>query len=180
MGSVFGFPPRPQAVRVANSGSYLIAHNKIDCGWASPEAQGIGVFSQFAEWPMEHAVVMDNTVTMSPPPGVIFVNLSAGIGISGFTRDNVVANNRIRGRARAALAVDPFKGGIPRNNAFIHNRLDDFSASSADMFIGEGVTDTLLLGQEGTIEDHGVNTVIVPLRSGDDSVEEDGAGRKER
>jgi hypothetical protein len=98
----------------------------------------------------------------------------------GFTSDNVVANNRIRGSARAALAVDPFKGGIPGNNTFINNRLDDFEASSADIFIGEGVTDTLLFGQEGTIEDQGVNTVIVPLREDDDPESRNGAGREER
>jgi hypothetical protein len=157
--------PVPEVIRVVNTGSYVIAHNTIHCEWPDPQAIGIGVFSQIAAWPMEHAVVMDNSVTMSPPPGVIFGDFSAGIDIRGFARDNVVANNRIQGRSRAALSVDPFRGGIPGNNTFILNRLDDFEASTADTFIGEGVTDTLLLGQEGTIEDHGVNTVIVPSSS---------------
>jgi hypothetical protein len=170
----------PEVIRVVNTGSYVIAHNTVHCEWPDPDAKGIGVFSQIAGWPMEHAVVMDNSVTMSPPPGVIFGDLSAGIEIRGFTRDNVVANNRIRGRARAALAVDPFKGGVPGNNAFIHNRLDDFEASSADIVLGGGVTDTLLLGQGGTVEDHGVNTVIVPLREDDDPGSRNGAGRKKR
>jgi hypothetical protein len=171
---------RPDVIRTVNTGSYVIAHNTILCEWPAPDAAGIGVFSQIAAWPMEHAVVRDNSVTMSPPPGVIFIVPSAGIEIMGFTGDNVVANNRIRGSARAALAVDPFKGGIPGNNTFINNRLDDFEASSADIFIGEGVTDTLLFGQEGTIEDQGVNTVIVPLREDDDPESRNGAGREER
>jgi len=154
--------PGSEAIRVVNTGSYVIAHNIVNCEWPDPTAKGIGVFSQFAAWPMEHAVVMDNSVTMSPPPDTTFGDLSAGIDIRGFTRDNVVANNKIRGRAKAALSVDPFKGGIPVNNTFMHNRLDGFEPSSADMFIGEDVSDALLLEQKGTVEDHGVNTVIVP------------------
>jgi hypothetical protein len=155
--------PGPEAIRVVNTGSYVIAHNIIHCEWPDPAARGIGVFSQFAAWPMEHAVVMDNSVTMSPPPGTAFSDLSAGIDIRGFTLDNVVANNRIRGRAKAALSVDPFKGGIPDKNTFMLNRLDDFEASSAEVFIGEGVAGTLLLEQQGTVEDHGMNTVVVPV-----------------
>jgi hypothetical protein len=155
--------PRPEAIRVVNTGSYVIAHNTIDCEWSDPQAIGIGVFSQISAWPMEHAIVTDNDVIMSPPTGTVFGDLSAGIDIRGFTQDNVVENNRIRGRARAALAVDPFKGGTPGNNAFVVNDLDDFEASRADVVVGEGVMNTLLLGQEGTVENHGANTVSMPL-----------------
>jgi hypothetical protein len=166
--------PGSEAIRVVNTGSYVIAHNIIHCAWPDPAAKGVGVFSQYAAWPMEHAVVMDNSVTMSPPPGTTFADFSAGIEIRGFTRDNVVANNKIQGRAKAALSVDPFKGGIPANNTFLLNRLDDFEASSADIFIGEAVTDTLLLGQKGTLEDHGLNTVVVPFQGDDDPGDRDG------
>src|SRR5262245_13660322 len=153
--------PRPEAIRVVNIGSYVIAHNSINCQWPDPEAMGIGVFSQFTEWPMEHAVVLDNEVTMLPPEGTVFGTFSAGIDIRGFAQDNVVANNRIRGRARAALAVDEFRVGIPGNNAFALNRFDDFEPSRADVFVDVGVTDTLILGQKGTVVDNGVNTAIV-------------------
>jgi Right handed beta helix region len=105
--------PGPEAIRVANIGSYLIAHNSIDCRWVDAEAKGIGVFSQIADWPMERAIVVDNDVTMTPPEGTIFGPFSAGINIRGFAQSNVVLNNRIRGRARAALSVEVFKGGIP-------------------------------------------------------------------
>jgi hypothetical protein len=150
-----------QVIRVANIGSYLIAHNSIDCGWAPP-AQGIGVFSQFAEWPMERAIVVDNDVIMSPPEGSVFDLYSAGIWIGGFAQGNVVQDNRIRGRSRAALAVDVFRGGTPANNAFVLNRLDHFEASVADIFVDEGVMNTLIVG-EGTVDDHGTGTVIVRL-----------------
>jgi hypothetical protein len=154
--------PGPEAVRVANIGSYLIAHNSIDCRWADAEAKGIGVFSQFADWPMERAIVVDNDVTMTPPEGTVFGPLSAGINIRGFAQSNVALNNRIRGRARAALSVDAFKGGIPDSNALVLNRFDDFEASVADIFVGDLVTKTRIVGP-GTIEDHGIGTVMEPV-----------------
>ena len=153
---------RPNVIRAVNTGSYVIAHNRILCEWSAPDASGIGVFSQISAWPMENAIVRDNSVTMSPPPGVTFVAPSAGIEIMGFTSGNVVENNKVRGSARAAIAVDPFNGGTPSNNTLIRNRVDDFEASSADIFIGQGVTDTLLVEQEGTVEDEGVGTQILP------------------
>jgi hypothetical protein len=158
-GSVVG-AGTPQVIRVVNSGSYLIAHNWIDCGWAH-SAQGIGVFSQFAEWPIERAVVVDNHVTMSPPEGTIFDQDSAAIAVRGFAQDNVVLGNRIRGRARAALSVDVFRGGTPRNTSLVLNRFDDFEPTAADIFVDNGVMNTLIVG-DGTVEDHGVGTVIIP------------------
>jgi hypothetical protein len=112
---------------------------------------------------MERATVVDNDVTMSPPEGTAFGALRAGVEMRGFAQGNVVLNNRIRGRARAALAVDVFRGGTPGNNAFVLNRFHDFEASRADVFVDFGVTNTFILGQEGTVEDHGVGTVIVPV-----------------
>lgn len=154
--------PGPEVIRVANIGSYLIAHNSIDCRWADAEAKGIGVFSQLADWPMERAIVVDNDVTMAAPEGTVFGPLSAGINIRGFAQGNVVLNNRIRGPARAALSVDVFKGGIPANNAFVLNRFDDFEPSLADVFVDAGVINTRIVGQ-GTVEDLGIGTVIVPV-----------------
>ena len=151
--------PGPEVIRVANIGSYLIAHNSIDCRWADAEAKGIGVFSQLADWPMERASVVDNDVNMEAPEGTVFGPGSAGINIRGFARGNVVLNNRIRGRARAALSVDVFRGGIPDSNALVLNRFDDFEASVADVFVGDLVTNTRIVGP-GTIEDHGIGTVI--------------------
>jgi hypothetical protein len=151
-----------EVIRVANTGSYLIAHNSIDCQWVDVEAKGIGVFSQLADWPMQRASVVDNDVNMEAPEGTVFGPGSAGIDIRGFAQDNVVLNNRIRGRARAALSVDVFRGGVPANNALVINRFDDFEASLADVFVDVGVINTRIVGP-GTIEDHGVGTVIEPV-----------------
>ena len=113
---------------------------------------------------MEGAAVVDNDVTMSPPEGLTFGDFSAGIDVRGFAQDVVVAGNRIRGRARAAVAVDAFNGGTPNNTSFVLNRLGAFDASGADVIVGLGVTNTLVLGQQGTIDDQGINTVILPFR----------------
>ena len=168
-GSVVAPPGGPEVIRVVNLGSYLIAHNSIHCGWAGAEAKGIGVFSQFEEWAIERAIVVDNDVTMSAPEGTVFGPGSAGINVRGFAQGNVVLNNRIRGRARAALSVDVFPkppdprpSGVPADNAFVLNRFDDFEASLADVFVDEGVMNTRIVGQ-GTVEDHGVGTVIIPV-----------------
>jgi hypothetical protein len=166
-GSVVGTAARAQAIRVVNIGSYLIAHNAIDVGWPQTDAEGIGVFSQFAEWPMEGAIVVDNDVTMSVPEGTVFGPFSAAIGVYGFAQGNVVLGNRIRGRSRAALSIPVFPlppqaPAVPTNNAFVLNRFGDFETSVADISVGAGAMNTLIVGG-GTVEDHGVGTIIVPL-----------------
>jgi len=47
------------------------------------------------------------------------------------------------------------------NRAFVLNH-DDFKVSLADIFVDGGVMNTFIVGQ-GTVEDHGVGTVIVPV-----------------
>ena len=153
--------PRPEAIRAVNIGSYVIAHNVIHSQWPDPDAIGIGMFSQFADWPMADAVVVDNDVTMLPPDGVQFGDYSAGIDIRGFTQNIFVGNNTIRGRARGAVAVDVFSGGIPANTAFLLNRISDFDASLPGAIVGNAVSDTLILGQQGAVNDQGINTVIL-------------------
>src|SRR5262249_44330763 len=92
------------------------------------------------------------------PRALVFDECSAGIDVFGFAQGNVVLNNSIRGRARAALAVAT--GGISVNDAFVLNRFDEFEASLADVLVSDGVTNTLVAGRGGTVEDHGVGTVI--------------------
>jgi hypothetical protein len=156
---------RIQAIRVSNLGSYLIAHNRIDCGWAAPNAGGIGVFSPNAAWPMEGAVIVDNDITMSAPEGTVFSDFSAAIVVYGFTENNVVRNNRIRGRARAGLSVPvfplpPLAPAVPTNNAFVHNHFVDFEAAVADVFVGPTALNTRIVGA-GTVDDLGTGTIIV-------------------
>lgn len=154
--------PGSEVIRAANIGTYLIAHNSIDCGWADPEAKGIGVFSQFGAWPLQNAVVVDNDVNMDAPAGTVFGSGSAGIDVRGFAQGNSVTSNRTRGRARAALSVEVFKGGAPNNNAFLLNRFGNFQPSLADIYVGPGVMNTRIVGT-GTIDDLGTGTAILPV-----------------
>ena len=153
-----------QAIRVVNIGTYVIAHNSIDCGWPTSDAQGIGVFSQFAAWPIEHAVVVDNDITMSAPASTAFSASSAGIGVFGFANDNIVRHNTIRGRALAGLSIPVFAPPSqtppsPQDNAFIRNRFVSFTPSVADIFVGRQALGTRIVGP-GTVVDQGSGTTI--------------------
>jgi hypothetical protein len=151
------------AIRVVGSGSYLIAHNSIDCGWANGAATAINVFGQGVSAEAS-AIVVDNDVTMSAPDGTVFGAASAGIAIRGFAQANAALNNRIRGRARAALAVLDQNSGIPGNTSFVSNDLDGFQSSLADIFVDMGVTNTSVIGRPALVEDHGTGTVFVPMQ----------------
>lgn len=132
------------AVRLVNTGSYLMANNRIESN--QPDGIGIAVFSQFAEWPMEHAVIEDNDVVMSPVPGAVFGDSSAGINIRGFAYNNVVRHNTIRGRARAALSEYVFRGGVPADNELIDNAFENFHGALSDIFVGGGVLRSRIVG----------------------------------
>jgi len=138
------------AVRLVNGGSFLMANNSVECKW--PNSAGITVFSQFAEWPMENAVVEDNEVLMSPLPGTVPGDSSAGINVKGFARGVVIRRNTIRGRARSALAMYGFRGGLPTDTAFIDNRFDQFQPALADIFVGSGVSRKRIVGP-GSVSD---------------------------
>ncbi|HET9636716.1 MAG TPA: protein kinase [Gemmatimonadaceae bacterium] len=145
------------AVRLVNGGSILMANNTVECKW--PNAAAIQVFSPFAEWQTERVVVEDNTVRMSLPPRTAFGDFSAGISIRGYAKGNIIRHNSISGRARAALSMYAFRGGVPTDNAFIDNRLDGFGATGADIFVGSGVTRGRIVGP-GSVSDHGTATIL--------------------
>jgi hypothetical protein len=145
------------AIRLANTAAYVAANNVIECRWA--KCIGIDVFSQYPEWPLAHAVVEDNVVTMAPPPETVLGDSSAAIEIRGFADSSVVRRNTIRGRAGAAFVVRGFNGGIPLGNAFIDNRVDDFHASLADVLVQSGVVGTHLV-RSGKVIDRGERTII--------------------
>ena len=143
------------AVRLVNAGSILMANNTVECKWSN--AAAIQVFSPFSDWPTERVTVEDNTVLMSPPPNVTLGDYSAGISIRGFARGIIVRRNHLGGHAYAALSMYAFRGGVPRDNVFIDNRLDGFRSTVADIFVGSGVTRTHIAGS-GSLSDHGTAT----------------------
>ena len=88
---------------------------------------------------------------------------SAAIEIGGFAQNNAVLNNRVRGRARAALALVGQNGGTPGNNTFVSNDLTGFQSSLADVFVDAGVTNTVVIGRRASVEDRGSGTRVVPV-----------------
>jgi hypothetical protein len=155
---------RSSAIRVANLGSFLIAHNTIACNWAVADAAGIGVFSQFASWPIERAVVEDNRIAMSPPQGTAFSAFSAGIAVYGFANDNSVSHNQIRGRALAGISVPEFPLSpplaSPTDNQFIRNVFVRFTPADSDFFVGAHAVDTRIVGPGG-VDTPATSTIVV-------------------
>ena len=118
-------------IHCGGSGSYLIAHNRIDV--ADPNGAGIRVRGYPGlSAAIERATIMDNDVTMSTSEGAVFGSASAGIEIVGLARDNLVQRNKIRGRARVALSLAPDSTGIPAGNTFDQNDHESFISSLAD------------------------------------------------
>jgi hypothetical protein len=151
--------PSPDVIHIEGYGSYLIAHNSIDCAWA--QGAGIRVQTEHTEWPVSHAIVVDNDVNMSAPEGTVFDVNSAAIEVRGASEGNIVLNNRIRGRANFALSVAA-QNGAPQNTTFIMNDLRGFTSAQADLFVDAGGTNTIAVGRQNTVEDNGSGTVIVP------------------
>lgn len=118
-------------IHCGGSGSYRIAHNRIDI--ADPNGAGIRI----RDYPglgavIEGATISDNDVTISAPQGTVFGAASGGIEIRGFARNNVVERNRIRGRASVALSLAPDSSGVPAGNTFDRNNHESFISSPAD------------------------------------------------
>ncbi|HEY3840965.1 MAG TPA: hypothetical protein VGL72_30550 [Bryobacteraceae bacterium] len=81
-----GSSANPDAIRVVGPGSYLVAHNTIDCGWTDGGATGINVIGQAAPRTAANAVILDNDINMSAPDGSIFGPNSAGIEVRGYAQ----------------------------------------------------------------------------------------------
>ena len=160
--------PSGDVIHIVGPGSFLIAHNTIDCQWASGQQAGIRLFIRPDE-PVSHAIIVDNDVNMAAPAGTLFGSTSAAIEVRGAGDGNIVLNNRIRGRANFALSVaasipgSADATGVPQNTTFIMNDLTDFTSAQADVFLDAGAANTIAVGGQNTVEDHGAGTVVVPV-----------------
>jgi hypothetical protein len=154
--------PSGDVIHIVGPGSFLIAHNSIDCAWASGLQAGIRLQTR-PDQPVSNAIVVDNDVNMSAPEGTVFGVTSAAIEIRGAGDGNMVLNNRIRGRANFALSVIA-QTGAPQNTTLIMNDLQGFTSAQADLFVDAGGTNTIAVEGQSTVEDHGSGTVIVPMR----------------
>jgi hypothetical protein len=153
--------PSGDVMHIAGPGSFLIAHNTINCAWTSGQPAAIRLMTRANE-PVSHAIVVENDINMLAPEGTKFGAASAAIEIRGPGDSNTVANNRIRGRANFALSVVN-QGGTPRSTTFITNDLQGFTSAQADLFVDAGGIGTILVAGQNKIEDHGTATLIVPM-----------------
>jgi hypothetical protein len=152
--------PSGDVIHIVGPGQFLVAHNKIDCGWTSGAHAGIRLQSNPGLL-VSYAIVEDNDISMATPEGTVFGATSAAIEVRGAGEGNMVLNNRIRGRANFALSVTA-QSGSPQSTTFLMNDIQDFSAAAAGLFVDAGGSNTVSVGQPGAVEDHGSSTVIVP------------------
>ena len=155
--------PSADVIHIVGPGWFLIARNTIDCAWATGSPAGIRLQSRGPDQSVSHAIVMENDVNMAAPDGTVFGDTSAAIEIRGPGEGNIVLNNRIRGRANFALSVVA-QNGTPRGVTFIQNDLEGFTPAGADLFVGVGAQNTVLVGRHRSVQDHGSGTVIAPVR----------------
>ncbi len=160
--------PSGDVIHIVGPGSFLIAHNTIDCLWTSGQQAGIRLMTRPGE-PVSNAIIVDNDVNMAAPSDTRFGSTSAAIEIRGASDGNMVLNNRIRGRANFALSVaasapgSADASGVPQNTVFIGNDLTGFTSAQADIFVDDGGANTIAVGGQSTVEDHGAGTVVVPV-----------------
>jgi hypothetical protein len=161
--------PSGDVIHIVGPGSFLIGHNIIDCQWTSGLQAAIRLQTR-PEQPVSHAIVVGNDVNMSAPEGTKFGATSAAIEIRGTSDGNMVLNNRIRGRANFALSVAASTPGsvdatgVPQNTILLMNDLTGFTSAQADVFVDADAINTIAVGVQSTVEDHGAGTVIVPVR----------------
>jgi hypothetical protein len=109
-------------------------------------------------------VILDNDIRLSAPDGTVFSPNSAGIEVRGYVQKCYVLNNRVKGRAGAPLSVLDQGAGIPGSNTVISNDVSGFQSSLADVFVDVGATNTIVIGSQAGIQDHGNGTAVVPKR----------------
>ena len=160
-GAGINVTPSGDVMHIVGPGSFLIAHNLINCQWTSGQQAAIRLQTR-PDQSVSNAIVVDNDITMSAPGDTKFTATSAAIEIRGAGDGNIVANNRIRGRANFALSVAN-QGGAPQNTAFIMNDLTGFTSAQADVYVDSGGTNTVVMGSQRNVEDHGSVTTIVPM-----------------
>jgi hypothetical protein len=149
------------ALRLIGSGEYLVEKNQFDCGFENGAVVRLGGTRK--------AVIRQNEIVASVPPGKLLGQQSAGVQVQGSANDNEIRENRIKGRGRAAISVifsdfplDNPTGtdGNPSATKFQGNNFQQFAPTVATVEIGAVAKNTTITGGSGTLIDHGVGTVV--------------------
>jgi len=127
------------------------------CSWVNGggAANGISLAS------VDDATVRDNTITMVPAlngagaapactAGIIVVGLT--IVAPGHANGNLVYRNRIRGSGNYAIVVGQSTGSTETENLFALNKLGNFTAQTASLYLGPGANDNDFVGDFPTVE----------------------------
>ena len=148
------------ALRLIGSGEYVVEKNQFDCGFENAAVVRLGGTTK--------AVIRQNEVVASVPTGKVPGLQSAGVQVQGSANDNQILENRIKGRARAAISVifsnfalDKANGtGNPLGTTFQGNNLQQFAPTVATVEVGPGAQNTRIVGGSGTLIDNGIGTVV--------------------
>lgn len=148
------------ALRLIGSGDYVVAGNRLDCGFRNAAVIRLGG--------TKDAVVRQNEIVASMAAGEDPGAESAGVQVRGSAERNELRANRIRGRGRVAISViastfpaDLGNGtGMPSRTTFTGNNVQQFTADLATVEIGPGVQETTITGGSGSIIDGGIGTAI--------------------
>lgn len=147
-------------IRCVGPGSYVIEHNSVRAAFEN--AAGIRIGGTTG------AAVRINDVLLSLSEVTVPGAQSAGVVVEGSASANEILENRVRGRGRAAISVihsdfalDKGSGsGNPADTRIVGNDQALFTATFADVEVGAGAADTLILGGSGSVSDQGTRTVI--------------------
>lgn len=140
-------------IRCSGPGNYAVKGNTINCGFENAAGIRLQRSTFIATTQIGNAKVDANLVTMSIPQGKVAGDINAGIEFRGKCLSNTASNNKIFGTARAALSlVVETASGSPDLNQLLSNDIQSFTAvpslTEADILVGEGVSNTTIVGQE--------------------------------
>jgi hypothetical protein len=136
-------------IRCQGEGACSIVGNRIDNH--HPNAAGIRLQGTAG------AIVENNDIALTPPDELPHGSQSSGVQLIPDEKDskrNLIGRNTVSGAARTAFSISG------SDNVLVLNRHPEFTASFADLEIGEGALRTVVVNEKGSISDLGAGSVI--------------------
>lgn len=139
------------AVR-ASAPEYEVVSNRV-----VTEGVGIGLAGQRGS--VEAARIARNHIsTFGGAPG------ASAVSLMGNVWGTRISSNRIDGSAPFGIEIIPFEGGESAySNTLSANNMSRFAAEAADVFIDQHAQDTVVVGNSGTVIDHGAGSDITGM-----------------
>jgi len=155
--SGISMPPNDRlitGIRVSGTGSYSVLFNDVRI--EHPNAAGIRLQTT------TDTIAANNNIVMALPHRTTPGSQSAGVQIIRKTMDARICRNTVAGIARTGVSV------LTAADDTVIALTDDTGLAStfADVEVDVGGTDTLIVGESGTISDKGTGTVVTPNPTG--------------